>query len=359
MLSSPERAADALLDWYDRSARRLPWRAPPGASDRTPAYFVWLSEVMLQQTTVATVGPYFNRFIARWPRVQDLAAAPRDEVLAAWAGLGYYARARNLHACAEHVATTLGGAFPETEPELLKLPGVGPYTAAAIAAIAFDQPATPVDGNYERVLARAYAVETPLPDAKPEIRAHAEALTPQQRPGDFAQAMMDLGATICTPKTPACGLCPWMRDCAGRRAGLAQELPRKRAKAPKPTRYGVAYIAMDPNARLWLQKRPDKGLLGGMLGFPGSDWRETPPDDAEVARAQPFAAAWRAIDTEARHTFTHFHLRLSLRVARVSDTGAAEGEWVARERLDAVALPTLMAKAARLAFSQLDQDTAG
>ncbi len=348
------RQAAALLDWYDRHARALPWRAPPGAGRRADPYAVWLSEVMLLQTTVATVGAYFRRFIERWPTVRDLAAADRDAVLAAWAGLGYYARARNMHACARAVLERHGGVFPSEEAALVKLPGVGPYTAAAVAAIAFDRRATPVDGNYERVIARLYAIETPLPDAKPEIRPRAEAMTPERRPGDFAQAMMDLGATICTPKKPACGLCPWRGDCAGRRAGLELELPRKRPKAPKPTRSGVAFVALDAEERLLLRRRPDKGLLGGMLGFPGTDWAEAPPSEAEIAAAAPFDAAWRAVEAEARHTFTHFHLRLALRAAQMAAPSSGPDDvWVARDALDRAALPTLMRKAAALALSEL------
>lgn len=349
------KAAAELLDWYDRHARRLPWRAPPGANAPTPPYRVWLSEVMLQQTTVAAVEGYFRRFTERWPTVAELAAAERDEVLAAWAGLGYYARARNLHACAQAVVARHAGVFPDTEAALLALPGVGAYTAAAIAAIAFGRRATPVDGNFERVISRLYAIETPLPTSKPEIRARAETLTPEDRPGDFAQAMMDLGATICTPKNPACALCPWREDCAARRLGIAETLPKKAPKAPKPIRLGTAYIALDAEDRLLLRRRPDKGLLGGMLGFPGSTWSETPPSDAEIAAAAPFSAAWRALETEARHTFTHFHLLLALRAARIdAPPHGPDDLWLPRAELDAAALPTLMRKAATLALSALD-----
>jgi A/G-specific adenine glycosylase len=264
----------AILDWYDRMARSMPWRVPPHLSaqgHRPDPYHVWLSEVMLQQTTVAAVGGYFRAFVTRWPAVIDLAAAEDADVMAAWAGLGYYARARNLLKCARAVAQEHSGRFPDTEAGLRTLPGIGPYTAAAIAAIAFDRPATVLDGNVERVMARLNAIEQPLPDAKETLRAQAARLTPEHRPGDYAQAVMDLGATICTPRRPACGLCPWSGPCAGRRRGIAAELPRKRPKPEKPTRLGIAYLALRPDGAVLLERRPPRGLLGGMLGLPGTD----------------------------------------------------------------------------------------
>lgn len=350
----PREAARLLLGWYDKSARLLPWRAPPKAKSRMAPYRVWLSEVMLQQTTVASVSPYFTLFTNKWPEVRDLAGAERESVLQAWAGLGYYARARNLHKCAQEVAFEREGRFPETEAALRELPGIGAYTAAAIAAIAFDRPAVVVDGNVERVMARLFAIETPLPDAKPELYAAAARLTPQRRPGDYAQAVMDLGATVCTPKSPACGLCPWMGFCAGRLSGIAAELPRKRPKEKKPTRLGVAYLALDAKGRVLLRRRPDKGLLGGMMGLPGTEWSEAGPDAAEIAAAAPFAAAWRDPGLEARHTFTHFHLRLALRVARVPARKAGpEERWAPRAALGEEALPTLMRKAAALGLGAL------
>lgn len=351
---STSEAADLLLDWYDREARVLPWRARPGAKRRMSPYKVWLSEVMLQQTAVATVSPYFAQFLARWPNVEELAAAPLDDVLSAWAGLGYYARARNLHKCAITVARELGGRFPETEEGLRALPGVGAYTAAAIAAIAFDRPAVVVDGNVERVMARLHLIETPLPDAKPELTEAASRLTPKRRPGDYAQGVMDLGATVCTPKTPACGLCPWMGFCRARLEGDPKSLPRKRAKAARPTRLGVAYLALDARGRVLLRPRPEKGLLGGMLGLPGPEWSVAGPTADEIARAAPFAADWRDLGVEAQHTFTHFHLRLKIIAGRpVGVRKGAQDRWIAPAALGDHALPTLMKKAIALGLEAL------
>lgn len=273
MRETPETAA-LLLGWYDRMARPLPWRVSPSARAsgvRPDPYRVWLSEVMLQQTTVAAVIPYFRTFTARWPDIESLASAPEAEVMAAWAGLGYYARARNLIACAREVAAG-GGRFPDTEEGLRALPGIGAYTAAAVAAIAFDRPAVVVDGNVERVMARVFAVETPLPQAKPELKALAAQLTPAERPGDYAQGVMDLGATVCVPRRPACGICPWVDRCAGRAEGIAEDLPRRAEKRPKPLRHGVAFCAVRDDGAVLLERRPARGLLGGMLGLPGSDW---------------------------------------------------------------------------------------
>ena len=270
-------AAQALLDWYDTNARVLPWRVSPAAraSGMQPdPYRVWLSEVMLQQTTVAAVKSYYERFTERWPSVTDLATAEDGEVLGEWAGLGYYARARNLLKCARVVAMGYGGRFPEAHEALLSLPGIGPYTAAAISAIAFDAPEVVVDGNVERVMARFFDIRTPLPAAKPELAEAAAGLTPRARPGDYAQAVMDLGATICTPRSPSCGLCPWRSACAARAAGAQAELPRRTPKKAKPTRLGIAYVARRSDGAWLLERRPDNGLLGGMLGWPGSDWLE-------------------------------------------------------------------------------------
>ncbi|SEL29171.1 A/G-specific DNA-adenine glycosylase [Roseovarius azorensis] len=342
----------ALLDWYDTHARDLPWRVSPrdrAAGERPNPYRVWLSEVMLQQTTVAAVRGYFERFTKLWPTVGDLAAAEDAKVMGEWAGLGYYARARNLLKCARVVVAEHGGRFPETRAGLRALPGIGPYTAAAIAAIAYDQPEVVVDGNVERVMARLHDIRTPLPMAKPELTAAAAALTPRRRPGDYAQAVMDLGATICTPKSPACGVCPWMGACAARMAGTASELPKKTAKAAKPVRLGYAYVAQRADGALLLERRPDRGLLGGMLGWPGSDWSVAPEP------APPVAAEWRMLEAEARHTFTHFHLRLRVCVA---DVGArvqpCRGEFRPRQEFRPSELPTVMRKVFDLAQGALE-----
>ena len=333
----------ALLAWYDRAARRLPWRAPPGAGRAEPSR-VWLSEIMLQQTTVATVGPYFARFIGRWPTVEALAAAPREDVLAAWAGLGYYARARNLHACAQAVAAR--GGFPDTEAGLRALPGVGAYTAAAVAAIAFDRPAVVVDGNVERVMARLFAVETPLPAAKRELAALAAGLTPQARPGDYAQAVMDLGATVCTPRNPACDRCPWAGRCRARARGIAADLPRRAPRAVKPLRRGLAYLALRGDGAVLLERRPDRGLLGGMLGLPGGPWGES------AVAAPPFAADWRPAGGVA-HVFTHFRLELAVATARVPRGFAAPIGAFHPAAAALAAAPTVMRKAIRLGLDAL------
>ncbi|MEX0349328.1 MAG: A/G-specific adenine glycosylase [Paracoccaceae bacterium] len=333
----------ALLNWYDTHAREMPWRVGPAkraAGIRPDPYRVWLSEVMLQQTTVAAVTDFFQRFTRRWPSVGDLAAARDADVMGEWAGLGYYARARNLLKCARVVADELDGVFPDRYDDLLKLPGVGPYTAAAIASIAFDRPETVMDGNVERVMARLYDLHDPLPGSKPALKAYATGLTPQERPGDYAQAVMDLGATICTPKSPACVICPVMDICAARFAGTAPDLPRKSPKKPKPTRYGYAYLARLENGAWVLERRPDKGLLGGMLGWPGPEWSETP--DA----TPPFPGDWTELPGEVRHTFTHFHLILRLRVATLSQAPTARGiEVIAKHQFRPGDLPTVMRKA--------------
>lgn len=337
-----------LLEWYDRHARTMPWRVSPAdrrAGVRPDPYRIWMSEVMLQQTTVAAVKAYFERFTARWPTVVDLANAKDADVMGEWAGLGYYARARNLLKCARVVASEHGGVFPDTHDALLKLPGVGPYTAAAISSIAFDLPETVLDGNVERVMARLYDIHTPLPSAKPELMQYAQALTPHDRPGDYAQAVMDLGATICTPKNPACGICPWRGPCAARLAGTHMELPKKTPKKPKPIRKGIAYVARRVDGAYLLETRPDSGLLGGMLGWPGSDWNEDEPRDAPPMRAE-----WKSLNTEARHTFTHFHLRLRVKTALVPmDRAPQLGHFVALEEFRSSDLPTVMRKVFDLA----------
>lgn len=339
--------ADRLLQWYDRHHRDLPWRVSPAMAARGVApdpYRVWLSEVMLQQTTVQAVKAYFALFTERWPTVTDLARAETEDVMKAWAGLGYYARARNLKKCAEAVAFAHGGVFPDSEAGLKALPGIGDYTAAAIAAIAFDRQSAVLDGNVERVIARLYAVETPLPAAKPQMRALMAALTPATRPGDFAQAMMDLGATICTPRRPACVLCPLSADCRVLAHGDPELYPRKAAKKEKPVRRGAAFVAEDETGAIYLRKREESGLLGGMTEVPGSRWTarvdgKTDPD------AAPFAADWTACGTVS-HVFTHFELKLSVYRATVSRSAAnGGGWWQARGTLNGEALPTVMKKA--------------
>jgi A/G-specific adenine glycosylase len=341
--------ARALLAWYDRDRRILPWRAAPGVAP--DPYRVWLSEIMLQQTTVKAVLPRYADFLRRWPDVAALAAAELGAVLAAWAGLGYYARARNLHACAQAVVERHGGRFPATETELRTLPGIGDYTAAAIAAIAFGARATPIDGNIERVVARLFAVTTPLPAAKPEIRTLAAALTPEERAGDFAQSMMDLGATLCSPRRPACGLCPVVSGCEAHAQGLAEALPYREEKAERPTRRGVAFVALRDDDAVLLRERPLKGLLGGMLETPSSPWTGRGESGRSALGHAPLEAPWREVAGLVQHTFTHFRLELSVYFAEISgDTklnAAAHPErcrWVPVRDLHEAALPSLMRK---------------
>jgi A/G-specific adenine glycosylase len=338
-----------LLDWYDRERRDLPWRARPG---RMPdPYRVWLSEIMLQQTTVKAVIPYYQEFLRRWPSVQALAGASLDEVLAAWAGLGYYSRARNLSRCARAVVAEHGGQFPGSEQALRALPGVGAYTAAAIAAIAFDAPATAVDGNVERVVARLFAVTRPLPAAKPELRRLAQALTPARRAGDHAQALMDLGATICTPKRPSCLMCPLAGPCAARAQGLESLLPMRAAKPKRPVRLTVAFLALRADGRVLLRRRPEAGLLGGMLEVPSTGWADAlPPVEAALQEA-PVPGEWRAVPGNVTHTFTHFRLETVVYHAHVPATvhlsswaDAPRCQWVPRRDLDRAALPSVMRK---------------
>jgi len=325
----------ALLDWYDAHGRALAWRAPPGSPPPDP-YRVWLSEVMLQQTTTPHATPYFQAFTTRWPTVTDLAAAEDGEVMAAWAGLGYYARARNLLACARAVARDHGGAFPDTEAGLLALPGVGAYTAAAVAAIAFGRPANVVDGNVERVMARLFAVGTLLPAAKPELKRLAATLVADARPGDWAQAVMDLGATVCRPGRPLCEACPLTGWCAAFASGHPERWPLKTAKADRPRRTGTAWVLRDEQGRVALARRPDKGLLGGMLGLPTSDWTV---GSAVVEAGPPVAADWR--DAGAiEHVFTHFSLTLAVQVAEAG----GDFLWTAPDEALA-SLPTVFRKA--------------
>jgi A/G-specific adenine glycosylase len=331
----------ALLTWYDANARKLPWGVGPAqhaADERPDPYRVWLSEIMLQQTTVPHATPYFLTFTRRWPTVVDLAREDDGEVMAAWAGLGYYARARNLLACARAVADQHGGVFPDTEEGLRALPGVGAYTAAAVAAIAFDRPANVVDGNVERVVSRLFAVEEPLPDAKPELKRLAGELVTEDRPGDWAQALMDHGATLCRPKAPLCERCPVSAWCAAFQQRAPDRYPLKRAKADRPRRYGVAYV-LTRGDEVALVRRPPKGLLGGMLALPTSDWRGSALSDEEALAAAPAHANWQEAG-EIEHVFTHFALKLRVLKAE----GAADDVIWAR---DLSALPSVFLKAAR------------
>lgn len=325
----------------------MPWRVPPAdrkAGQRPDPYRVWLSEVMLQQTTVATVRDYFERFTARWPTVADLAAAQDADVMGEWAGLGYYARARNLLKCARAVVDQHGGQFPADHAALLKLPGIGPYTAAAVSSIAFDLPHAVLDGNVERVLARLYDIHTPLPAAKPDLMERAQTLTPDDRAGDYAQAVMDLGATICTPRSPACGICPWRDPCVARKVGTAPDLPRKTPKKAKPVRHGTVYLAQRSDGAWLLETRPEKGLLGGMLGWPGSEWIDA--STPRPAGSPPLDAQWQVLAGEVRHTFTHFHLILTVMHATApGDAPPASGEFMLPDRFRPSDLPTVMRKA--------------
>jgi A/G-specific adenine glycosylase len=339
----PLASASALLAWYDRHRRKLPWRAEMGV--RPDPYAVWLSEIMLQQTTVKAVAPYYERFLSRWPTVSDLGASMLEEVLKLWAGLGYYARARNLYACARTILEKHGGVFPDTEEELLTLPGIGPYTAAAIAAIAFDRKATPVDGNIERVISRLFAVEESLPAAKPRIKALTETLTPENRPGDFAQAMMDLGATICSPKKPACSLCPWSEPCVARKRGDQETFPRKTPKANGKLRRGAAFVVMRADGALLVRTRPDKGLLAKMTEVPTTEWTHGFDEKSALTHA-PLKAKWHRAAGVVNHVFTHFPLELAVYRTRVANgTRAPTGmRWIAATEINGEAFPNVMRK---------------
>ena len=342
--ASPE--AGDLLAWYDRHARVLPWRVRRG--ERAEPYRVWLSEIMLQQTTVKAVVPYYARFLLRWPTVEALANAGLDDVLRAWAGLGYYARARNLHACARAVVERYGGRFPDEVSALRTLPGIGDYTAAAIAAIAFDGAAVPVDGNVERVVSRLFAVEEQLPAAKPAIKTLAASLLPARRSGDFAQAVMDLGATICSPKRPMCALCPWNAACVAYARGDQHTFPRKAPKREGKLRRGCAFVALRADGRVLLRKRPDKGLLASMTEVPGSEWAHD-FDETKARRAAPRLQAkvqWRRLPGIVRHVFTHFPLELMVFATKVPRTMAApeRARWVKVGDLPDEALPNVMRK---------------
>jgi A/G-specific adenine glycosylase len=343
-------AAD-LLAWYERHGRTLPWRTGPrerAAGVRPEPYRVWLSEVMLQQTTVRAVGPFFARFLERWPTIRDLAEAEDGAVMAAWAGLGYYSRARNLIGCAQAVAARPGGQFPSTAAELAGLPGIGAYTAAAIAALAFDEPVAVVDGNVERVVTRLFAINRPMPAGKTAVRNALQPLVPSDRPGEFAEAMMDLGATICTPKKPACAICPWLEPCGARRQGRQTEFPVKAPRRARPVRFGAAFVARRSDGAILLRRRPPRGLLGGMSEVPGTEWSETGPGSAIA----PLEAEWMQLAVPIEHGFTHFELRLSIHRADVAADVAAPGDcwWAAASTLSQEALPNVMKKAIEAAY---------
>jgi A/G-specific adenine glycosylase len=343
-VTASQTIAEMLLEWYDRHARALPWRTPPNSGERPDPYRVWLSEVMLQQTTTAAVAPYFRKFTERWPTVAALAAASDEDVMAAWAGLGYYSRARNLIACAREVAA-LGG-FPDSEEGLRKLPGLGAYTAAAVAAIGLGQRAVPVDANIERVVSRLFAIGEPLPAARKAIRARAEQIAPQERSGDFAQALMDLGATICTTRDPKCLLCPLSAECEGRRTGDPARFPVKAAKKTKPERTGTAFW-IEQDGAVWLVRRPGTGMLGGMRALPDDGWLARADGDENA----PIPGQWQAGGV-VRHGFTHFNLTLGVAVyAGTAFDALSAGEWWSIDRIDEAGLPTLFAKAATLAVA--------
>jgi A/G-specific adenine glycosylase len=338
---------DRLLAWYDRERRDLPWRAAPGAA--ADPYAVWISEIMLQQTTVAAVAPRFRQFLARWPSIAELAAADLDDVLHAWQGLGYYARARNLHACARAVVAGHGGRMPRDPDALARLPGIGAYTAAAIAAIAFGRRTTPVDANVARVVARLFAVADPLPAGRARVVALAEALTPPpRRAGDFAQALMDLGAAVCTPRAPACTVCPLAGACAARRTGNPAAFPRLAAKPERPWRYGVAFWLSRPDGAVLLRRRPARGLLGGMMEVPSSPWRTEPWTFADACAAAPLPVAWTPVAGTVRHTFTHFALELAVVRGEAAAATLPADTWARPERFGEHALPTVMKKIVRL-----------
>ena len=338
--------AGRLLAWYDAHHRDLPWRVAPAAlarGIRPDPYHVWLSEIMLQQTTVEAVKPYFRKFLEKWPEITDLARAEPDDIMKAWAGLGYYSRARNLKKCADLIASERGGAFPDSEAGLRDLPGIGAYTAAAIAAIAFGRPAAVMDGNVERVMSRLYEIRTPLPESKPAIRALLEELVPAERPGDFAQAMMDLGATVCTPKRPRCMLCPLREDCRAILSGDPELLPVKGAKAEKPLRRGAAYVAVRDDGAILLRTRPEKGLLGGMSEVPTTGWTARVDGDTG-AESAPFPATWRRAGSIS-HVFTHFALELDVYRAEVDGIATPAGHrWSPVSAVHDEALPTVMKK---------------
>jgi len=346
----PQPQARRLLAWYDRHRRILPWRALAGVTPNP--YHVWLSEIMLQQTTVAAVAPYFQKFIRRWPTIEDLAEAPAADIMRMWAGLGYYRRAVLLHTCAKAICADHQGRFPEIEQELLELPGFGPYTAAAMAAIAFGRRANVVDGNVERVMARVFAVKTPMPQAKQKLRALAATLLPGARYGDYAQALMDLGATICTPRNPKCGLCPWASACLGQAEGIAENLPHRLKAKSRPVRRGIAFVLINKKNEIFLRERHKHGLLGGMMEVPGSAWNEGKmPKLKDVLKEAPARTSWTMLPGTVRHVFSHFALEVS--VAHGTTVRPLKGLWVSLERFEEEALPSVMRKIVRHALKLL------
>lgn len=337
--------AHRLLDWYDIHAREMPWRVPPhdhAQGVRANPYHVWLSEVMLQQTQVATVTDYFIKFITKWPTIFDLAASDQEDVLKAWAGLGYYSRARNLKKCADVVVAEYEGKFPQSFDELKKLPGIGDYTASSIASIAFDQAVAVIDGNVERVMSRHQRIEAYFPEAKADTKLRLAEVLDTEKPGEFAQATMDLGATICTPKRPACSLCPINEDCLAFKHGDAELFPHKKPKAVKPTRYGAAFVLKNPSGDIFLCKRPDQGLLASMTQVPTTDWNSRQDGSIDTSEA-PIQANWQKQGI-AKHTFTHFHLELNVWSAEVFDHNSKNGWFCAQHELLDEALPTIMRK---------------
>lgn len=347
-MTNPSVDVSALLAWYDQSSRELPWRFKNGQP--SDPYRVWISEIMLQQTTVATVIPYFDAFMRRWPTLQDLAAASLDEVLHGWQGLGYYSRARNLHRCAQEVAWNRNGVFPSTEKELLQLPGIGPYTAAAVAAIAFHQPTAAMDGNILRVFSRTHAREEQGLPLKEAVHRISSSLVPLARPGDYTQALMDLGATVCRPRQPLCPQCPWQSSCQAFIQNKVSDFPRLPPKKPLPFRYGLVFWAQRPDGAILLEKRATKGLLGGLMSFPSTPWEAGVPSDANTTF--PLFGNWQRLPEEVVHTFTHFKLFLTVWTGEIALENA-EGVWVKPEAFQEYAFSTLMKKVTRyvLAFS--------
>jgi A/G-specific adenine glycosylase len=353
--TSPALLGSRLLKWFDANRRDLPWRAREG--DLANPYHVWLSEIMLQQTTVPTVIPYFGNFVARWPTVQDLAASDLDDVLHAWQGLGYYARARNLYKCAGVIATEFDGILPDNEETLLKLPGIGAYTAAAVAAIAYQKPSVPVDGNIERVISRMHALEQPAKLIRKKISGLAAEMLPTERPGDFAQAMMDLGSMVCRPKSADCAACPWQSGCTSSATGDWARFPVKLAKPDKPTRKGVAFWLVRDDGAVYLRRRPEKGLLGGMIEIPSTLWREEDWTTEAALGSSPDGANWRQLPGHVKHTFTHFHLLITIVIGTADHTRPNDGYWCKPDEFGDYALPTLMKKIARHAMSEKVQSS--